>query len=152
MYDCVHIVASELKDPICRSNECQIGSFSSEATICTQSYWSIVYVSVTVYGTHVRCYREASRKNRLQTCDLLWPKLNRTTPYKFYCLPDNHHTTKMKRCTIIKRWFCTMACIRYQWRHEHYILYCNINTKLMWLSNKLYWCLSWLYSKLHTCF
>ena len=30
-----NIVASELKDPICHSNECQIGSFSSEATICT---------------------------------------------------------------------------------------------------------------------
>ena len=30
----LHIVASELKDPICHSNECQIGSFSSEATIC----------------------------------------------------------------------------------------------------------------------
>ena len=28
------IVASELKDPICHSNECQIGSFSSEATRC----------------------------------------------------------------------------------------------------------------------
>ena len=28
------IVASELKDPICHSDECQIGSFSSEATIC----------------------------------------------------------------------------------------------------------------------
>ena len=28
-----HIVASELKDPICHSDECQIGSFSSEATI-----------------------------------------------------------------------------------------------------------------------
>ena len=28
------IVASELKDPICPSNECQIGSFSSEATKC----------------------------------------------------------------------------------------------------------------------
>ena len=27
------IVASELKDPICHSDECQIGSFSSEATI-----------------------------------------------------------------------------------------------------------------------
>ena len=27
------IVASELKDPICHSNECQIGSFSSEATV-----------------------------------------------------------------------------------------------------------------------
>ena len=25
-------VASELKDPICHSDECQIGSFSSEAT------------------------------------------------------------------------------------------------------------------------
>ena len=28
-----YIVASELKDLICHSNECQIGSFSSEATI-----------------------------------------------------------------------------------------------------------------------
>ena len=28
-----YIVASELKDPICHSDECQIGSFSSEATI-----------------------------------------------------------------------------------------------------------------------
>ena len=28
-----NIVASALKDPICHSNECQIGSFSSEATI-----------------------------------------------------------------------------------------------------------------------
>ena len=29
------IVASELNDPICHSDECQIGSFSSEATVCT---------------------------------------------------------------------------------------------------------------------
>ena len=29
----IYIVASELKDPICHSNECQIGSLSSEATI-----------------------------------------------------------------------------------------------------------------------
>ena len=28
-----YIVASELKDPICHSDECQIGSFSSEATV-----------------------------------------------------------------------------------------------------------------------
>ena len=28
-----YIVASELKDPICHSDRCQIGSFSSEATI-----------------------------------------------------------------------------------------------------------------------
>ena len=27
-----HLVTSELKDPICHSNECQIGSFSSEVT------------------------------------------------------------------------------------------------------------------------
>ena len=30
----LYIVASELKDPICHSDECQIGSFSSDATIC----------------------------------------------------------------------------------------------------------------------
>ena len=29
-----HVVATELKDPICHSNECQIGSFSSAATMC----------------------------------------------------------------------------------------------------------------------
>ena len=32
-YATQYIVASELKDPICHSDECQIGSFSSEATI-----------------------------------------------------------------------------------------------------------------------
>ena len=32
LYTNGHIVASELKDPICHSNECQIGSFSSVAT------------------------------------------------------------------------------------------------------------------------
>ena len=31
----MHFVAAELKDPICHSLEWQIGSFSSEATICT---------------------------------------------------------------------------------------------------------------------
>ena len=29
----LRFVASELKDPICHSNECQIESFSSEATV-----------------------------------------------------------------------------------------------------------------------
>ena len=29
-----HVVASELNDPICHSDECQIGSFSFEATMC----------------------------------------------------------------------------------------------------------------------
>ena len=33
-----HVVASELKDPICHSNECQIGSFSSEATMCNITF------------------------------------------------------------------------------------------------------------------
>ena len=32
-YWTIHVVASELNDPICHSNECQIGSFSSEATM-----------------------------------------------------------------------------------------------------------------------
>ena len=34
----IYIVASELKDPICHSDECQIGSFSSEATIYLYIY------------------------------------------------------------------------------------------------------------------
>ena len=33
-----NIVASELNDPICHSDECQIGSFSSEATIYIEMY------------------------------------------------------------------------------------------------------------------
>ena len=33
-----HIVASELKDPISHYDECQIGSFSSEATLYHYSY------------------------------------------------------------------------------------------------------------------
>ena len=39
------IFASELKDPICHSDECQIGSFSSEATKCTslKIHYSIIY-------------------------------------------------------------------------------------------------------------
>ena len=34
----IYIVASELKDPICHSDECQIGFFSSEATILFDSF------------------------------------------------------------------------------------------------------------------
>ena len=30
-----NFVASELKDPICHSDECQIAFFSSEATVCS---------------------------------------------------------------------------------------------------------------------
>ena len=33
----LYIVASEQKDPICHSDECQIGSFSSEATTCSSA-------------------------------------------------------------------------------------------------------------------
>ena len=44
-----YIVASELKDPICHSNECLIGSFSSEATI----YRDTSYImNVNIYNGH----------------------------------------------------------------------------------------------------
>ena len=43
----VHIVASELNDPICHSNECQIGSFSSEATIV-----HVVYITTCTSVTY----------------------------------------------------------------------------------------------------
>ena len=39
LYHQEYIVASELKDPICHSNECQIGSFSSEATNYINRLW-----------------------------------------------------------------------------------------------------------------
>ena len=48
----IYIVASELKDPICHSNECQIGSFSSEATIWTGS---------DVYRRHILTNKDGSR-------------------------------------------------------------------------------------------
>ena len=35
--ECEQVVASEQKDPICHSDACQIGSFSSEATKCNPS-------------------------------------------------------------------------------------------------------------------
>ena len=44
-YCIIHFVASELKDPICHSDECQIGSFSSEATICS----SLIYDLMTLF-------------------------------------------------------------------------------------------------------
>ena len=37
----VYTVASELKDPICHSYECQIGSFSSEATILWMLWFNL---------------------------------------------------------------------------------------------------------------
>ena len=49
-----HIVASELNDPICHSDECQIGSFSSEATICNPHLDSTYYPPSTSETTDVR--------------------------------------------------------------------------------------------------
>ena len=48
-----HPVASELNDPICHSNECQIGSFSSEATICIvrRSLWILFIKWDSVHRT-----------------------------------------------------------------------------------------------------
>ena len=53
-----HIVASELKDPICHSDECQIGSFSSEATICIRYRW-VGEMGSSQYKSphHVRAFR-----------------------------------------------------------------------------------------------
>ena len=55
-----HFVASELKDPICHSNECQIGSFSSEATIY-DDHFSVVTVK------YIRC-RFPSRVLFIKAC------------------------------------------------------------------------------------
>ena len=40
----MYFVASELKDPICHSDECQIGSFSSEATISVYLFMKITRI------------------------------------------------------------------------------------------------------------
>ena len=42
----LHFVASELKDTICHSDECQIGSFSSEPTICCLYFLDFDIVSL----------------------------------------------------------------------------------------------------------
>ena len=42
----MYIAASELNDPICHSDECQIGSFSSEATIWIVCQEISIYISI----------------------------------------------------------------------------------------------------------
>ena len=54
-FSCHHLVASELKDPIWHSSEWQIGSFSSEATICTSCMSSIIALLLSYYNViHVK--------------------------------------------------------------------------------------------------
>ena len=56
-----HFVASELKHSICHSDECQIGSFSSEATIWSpwfiHKYFSVVCLTVTTRLSAATCCR-----------------------------------------------------------------------------------------------
>ena len=47
----MYLVASELNDPICHSNECQIGSFSSEATICWMNINHVIFKTSIVAAT-----------------------------------------------------------------------------------------------------
>ena len=49
IHEKAYIVASELNDPICHSDECQIGSFSSEATIYTQNYKYLIVLMVLTF-------------------------------------------------------------------------------------------------------
>ena len=48
-YPTAHIIASELKDPICHSNECQIGSFSSESAILSAQRWACYVRPLPIY-------------------------------------------------------------------------------------------------------
>ena len=50
------IVASELKDPICHSNECQIGSFSSEAAKCAVLFLITLLIIFQVPFTSFLCF------------------------------------------------------------------------------------------------
>ena len=72
---CRHIVASELKDPICHSNECQIGSFSSEATICLMT---------TIYGDKATLYHAHALQHQsgLQLRHGVSAKIKRDLPVK----------------------------------------------------------------------
>ena len=53
----IYLVASELKDPICRSDECQIGSFSSEATICWLEQWNLLTSATMILFTIIGYFR-----------------------------------------------------------------------------------------------
>ena len=52
----VQIVASELKDPICHSNECQIGSFSSEATKCYANILCLLHGTCFIIRYEIKFY------------------------------------------------------------------------------------------------
>ena len=60
----LYIVASELKDPICHSDECQIGSFSSEATISISAYcFVMIYSCLWRYICNTKCESYWKRYN-----------------------------------------------------------------------------------------
>ena len=46
-FKCNQFVVSELNDPICHSNECQIGSFSSEATNSRTCLFTTIILAYT---------------------------------------------------------------------------------------------------------
>ena len=87
-----HFVASELKDPICHSNECQIGSFSSEATICE------VGLHVTKIWHHSIFFSNLSRFPWIPwIMTTLYSNMKTILPlmYQLYILPkDNHALTQ----------------------------------------------------------
>ena len=77
-----NIVASELKDPICHSDECQIGSFSSEATICILYF---IITEKTASGQHTDNYMDFK---------CYWQNIKRVEKYQKYISYITHYHIK----------------------------------------------------------
>ena len=93
----MYIVASELKDPICHSNECQIGSFSSVATICTL----LVTINLSVcLGLSVLCPLKATLLTVLNGLNCV--AMDYTLP--LYCIGQSTLFTNPMLGHHLRRW------------------------------------------------
>ena len=64
IHSTLYFVASELKDPICHSDECQIGSFSSEATIFSSDFYIVCFFScIAIFFLVPSTKRKKNRQN-----------------------------------------------------------------------------------------
>ena len=87
-----NFVASELKDPICHSNECQIGSFSSEATICSANATRVLnpysaeifYLFIYIF-IYINSLRQSTSDVRILTSKI-GPRAERVTHKHVKCL------------------------------------------------------------------
>ena len=101
IYIYIYIVASELKDPICHSNECQIGSFSSYSEKSTQSTNISASLCITRYTLLI--YR------LVLACILSHFLLNLFNVTFYFSLVLMTHNVRHR--VEIKCYFCTMNAL-----------------------------------------